>query len=78
MRNNVIHQGLLKLNKLTMKLFKRNKFYPQDRIAMRIAARHNMTYEYKLARRKRLNPIEALEDWDLITPEDYSLFNSKI
>ena len=60
-----------------MKLFKRNNFFPQDRIAMRIAARHGMTYEYKLARRKRLDPIEALEDWDLMTPEDYALFNIK-
>ena len=60
-----------------MKLFKRNKFFPQDRIAMRIAARHGMTYEYKLTRRKRLDPIEALEDWDLLTPEDYALFNIK-
>ena len=42
---------------------------------MRIAARHKMTYEYKLARRNRLDPIAALEDWDLITPEDYALFD---
>lgn len=68
---------MLILNKVTMKLFKRNKFFPQDRIAMRIAAHHGMTYEYKLARRKRLDPIEALEDWDLMTPEDYALFNIK-
>ena len=68
---------MLILNEVTMKLFKRNKFFPQDRIAMRIAARHGMTYEYKLARRKRLDPIEALEDWDLMTPEDYALFNIK-
>jgi hypothetical protein len=60
-----------------MKIFKRNKFFHQDRIAMRIAARYGMTYEYKLARRHRLNPVEALEDWDLITPEDYTLFNNK-
>ena len=70
-------QRMLILNEETMKLFKRNKFFPQDRIAMRIAARHGMTYEYKLARRKRLDPIEALEDWDLMTPEDYALFNIK-
>ena len=68
---------MLILNEVTMKLFKRNKFFPQDRIAMRIAARHGMTYEYKLARRKRLDTIEALEDWDLMTPEDYALFNIK-
>ena len=70
-------QRMLILNEVTMKLFKRNKFFPQDRIAMRIAARHGMTYEYKLARRKRLDPIEALEDWDLMNPEDYALFNIK-
>ena len=70
-------QEKLILNELTMKIFKRNKFFPQDRIAMRIAARYGMTYEYKLARRNRLNPIESLEDWDLMTPEDYALFSNK-
>ena len=68
---------MLLLNYLNMSIFKGNKFFHQDRIAMRIAARHGMTYEYKLARRKRLDPIEALEDWDLMTPEDYALFNIK-
>ena len=57
-----------------MKLFNHNKNYRQDRIAMRIAARRGKTYEYKMARRNRLNPIEALEDWDLIGPDDYKLF----
>lgn len=52
----------------------RNKYYHQDRIAMRIASRYSLTYEYKLARRSRLSPIEALEDWDLMKPEDYVLF----
>ena len=60
-----------------MKIFKRNKFFPQDRIAMRIAARKGKTYEYKLARRNHFDPIEALEDRDLMTPEDYALFNIK-
>ena len=60
-----------------MKIFKRKRFFHQDRIAMRIAARYGMTYEYKLARRNRLNPVEALEDWDLITPKDYALFTNK-
>lgn len=76
-----MHLGLMqrisKSNELTMKLFKRNIFFHQDRIAMRIAARHGMTYEYKLARRNHLNPIEALEDWDLMTQEDYALFSNK-
>ena len=70
-------QILLILNELTMKIFKRKRFFHQDRIAMRIAARYGMTYEYKLARRNRLNPVEALEDWDLITPKDYALFTNK-
>lgn len=50
------------------------KYYHQDRIAMRIASRYGLTYEYKLARRKHLTPIEALEDWDMLYPEDYKLF----
>ena len=57
-----------------MKLFNRNNNYRQDRIAMRIAARRGMTYEYKRARRSGLNPIEALGDWDLIGSDDYILF----
>ena len=57
-----------------MKLFNHNKNYHQDRIAMRIAARRSMTCEYKRARKSGLNPIEALEDWDLISPDDYKLF----
>ena len=53
---------------------RKNRFYHEDRIAMRFAARFNMTYEYKLARRHNLDPIDALEDWDLLYPEDYKLF----
>ena len=41
---------------------------------MRIADRHSMTYEYKMARRHRLTPLEALEDWDLILPEERDAF----
>lgn len=52
----------------------KNNYYHQDRIAMRLAARFGMTHEYKLARRHRLTPIEALEDWDMLYPEDYKLF----
>ncbi len=51
-----------------------NKYFRQDRIAMRIASRYGLTNEYKLARRNRLSPIEALEDWDMMKPEDYALF----
>ncbi len=60
-----------------MKIFKRNRFFHQVRIAMRIAARYGMTYEYKLARSNHLDPVEALEDWDLITPKVYALFSNK-
>ena len=44
---------------------RKNKHFADDRIAMRLAARHGLTYEYKLARRQGLTPQEALEDWDL-------------
>lgn len=47
---------------------------PQDRIAMCIAARYGMTQAYKTARRHGLSPTEALEDWDLMGPEDYKFF----
>lgn len=47
---------------------------PQDRLAMRIAARYGMLQEYKTARRKNLRPLEALEDWDLIHENDRELF----
>lgn len=41
---------------------------------MKIAARHGMTEDYKMARRHNLNPLEALEDWDLVTDEERKLF----
>ena len=53
----------------------RNKYFHQDRIAMRIADRYAMTYDYKEARRHHLTPIEALKDWDLLTKENNSLLN---
>ncbi len=55
-------------------IHRRNRFYHQDRIALRLADRFGLTDEYKLARRQRLTPIEALEEWDLLYPEDYKLF----
>ena len=45
----------------------------QDRIAMKIAARHGMTQEYKTARRQNMRPLEALEDWDLVNEEERSI-----
>ncbi len=52
----------------------RKRYFHADRIAMRIADRYNLVPEYKMARRHRLTPIEALEDWDMLYPEDYKLF----
>lgn len=46
----------------------------QDRIAMQIAARHGMTQEYKTARRQNMRPLEALDDWDLVSEEERKLF----
>ena len=63
---------MISLLKKTMKIKKR--YSHQDRIAMSIASRYGMTYPYKQARRMRQTPIEALEEWDLIKPEDYKLF----
>ena len=54
----------------------KNKYIAQDRIAMRIADRYGMTREYKTARRHHLTPLEALEDWDLIMPEERELFEN--
>lgn len=48
---------------------RRNRYLRQDRIAMRIAALHNMTANYKAARRAGLKPMQALSDWDLLTEE---------
>ena len=53
-------------------LRQKNQYFHQDRQAMRIADRYGMTHAYKVSRRNNLSPIEALEDWDLIKPEDYS------
>ena len=54
-----------------MCLFKRRK---QDRIAREIAAKYNMVADYRAARRQGLSPIEALEEFDLIKPEERALF----
>lgn len=53
-----------------MSLF--SKLRHQDRIAMRIADRYGMNYDYKETRRHHLTP---LEDWDLLTPENNRLLN---
>ena len=41
---------------------------------MRIADRYDMVEDYKVARRKGYTPVEALEDWDILTAEDRNLF----
>ena len=63
---------MLKTLSKTMK----NKYIAQDRIAMRIADRYGMTHEYKTTRRHHLTPLEALEDWDLIMPEEREFFKN--
>ena len=48
---------------------KRRILETQELIALDIAAHRGMTREYKTARAHGLSPIEALEDWDLLTPK---------
>ncbi|MCR4811549.1 MAG: hypothetical protein K5867_02995 [Bacteroidales bacterium] len=53
---------------------RKNKYRHQDWIAIRIAAKHNLVDEYKTARRHGRTPLQALEEWDLITPGNHSIF----
>ena len=48
-----------------------------DRRAKAIAARYGLSAEYRAARRNGLTPIEALEDWDMLKPEERALFTKK-
>ena len=50
------------------------KHRKQERIAREIAARYNMVDDYRAARRQGLSPIDALEEFDLIKPEERVLF----
>lgn len=52
--------------------FKRRR--KQERLARQIAERHHLLADYRAARRAGLSPIEALEEWDLLTEEDYKMF----
>lgn len=54
------------------KFFKKRR--KQERIAREIAARYNMVEDYRAARRFGLSPLEALEDFDLIKPEERKQF----
>lgn len=55
-------------------LFGGQQLTSQDRIALQIAAKYGLTKEYKMARRQNMRPLEALEEWDLIQPEERELF----
>ena len=52
----------------------RNRYFIQDRIAMRIAARYGLVPEYKIARRHHYTPLEALQEWDMLLPGEEELF----
>lgn len=52
------------------------KYRKQDRIAREIATRYNMVADYRAARRQGLSPLEALEEFDLIKPEERKLFEN--
>lgn len=55
---------------------RRFKHYRQDRIGLTIAARYNLAEEYKTARRHHRNPVQALEEWDLLTEEAINQLNN--
>ncbi len=55
-------------------MFRIFKYRKQDKIAREIAARYNMVDDYRAARRYGLSPLEALEEYDLIKPEERKLF----
>lgn len=46
-----------------------------ERLARQIAAQHGMLDDYRAARRSGLSPIQALEEWDLLSPEDRQMFD---
>ena len=48
--------------------------YRQHRLARKIAAAHGLLAEYEAARRFGLSPIEALNDWDMLTEETRKQF----
>ena len=45
-----------------------------DEIAMAIADKYGMRKEYMAARKFGFSPLEALEEWDLVTAEERKLF----
>jgi len=58
-------------------LFRSRRIRRQDEIALGIARRYGLEKLYLEAREQGLKPIEALEEWDLIRPEDRSLFEKE-
>lgn len=46
-----------------------------ERLARQIAAQHGMLDDYRAARRSGLSPIQALEEWDLLSHEDRQMFD---
>jgi hypothetical protein len=46
-----------------------------ERLARQIVAQHGMLNDYRAARRSGLSPIQALEEWDLLRPEDRQMFD---
>ena len=55
-------------------LFRSRRTRRLDEKALAIADRYGMRKEYLEARKFGLEPLEALEDWDLILPEERALF----
>lgn len=55
-------------------LFRSRRTRRQDGIALDIARRYGMERQYVEAREQGLNPLEALEEWDLILLEERKLF----
>ena len=54
-----------------------SRYHKQDQLARKIANRYNMLDDYIAARQYGLSPIEALEDWDILSPEErHSLENT--
>ena len=47
----------------------------QERLARQIAAQNSMLDDYRAARRSGLSPIQALEEWDLLSHEDRQMFD---
>ncbi|MBQ3580056.1 MAG: hypothetical protein II975_03575 [Bacteroidales bacterium] len=54
-------------------MFRKQKYRHQDWVAIRIASRYDLVDEYKTARRHRRTPLQALEEWDMLTKENLNL-----